>query len=65
MGNMPHYLGQLALTFEKLYRSSAALEREFSTIGFIEDDSRNGFGMKKLEKLTFIKRILKPEPHMR
>ena len=41
VGNMPQHLGQVALTFEKLYPSSAALERVLSTMGFIEDDLRH------------------------
>ena len=54
MGNISKELGELAIRLEKLSDSSAALERMFSTMKFIQDDLRNRLGVDKLEKLTFI-----------
>ena len=55
MGNFPSEISNLACKLEKLSPSSAGLERMFSTMGFIQSDLRNRL---KLEKLTFIKRVL-------
>ena len=50
-------LGDSAVKLEKLSPSSAAPERMLGTIGFSRSDLRNGLEIKKLEKLTFIKRM--------
>ena len=58
MGKISKEIGEIALNMQKLSPSSAGLEIMFSTMGYIQDDLRNCLGMEKLEKLTFIKRVL-------
>ena len=58
MGKSSKEIGEMALKMEKLSPSSAGLERMFSTMGYIQDDLRKRLDMEKLEKLTFIKRVL-------
>ena len=58
MGKISKEIGEMASKMEKLFPSSAGLERMFSTMGYIQDDLRNRLGMEKLEKLLFIKRVL-------
>ena len=58
MGKISEELGTLAVTLEKLAPSSTGLERIFSAMGFIQNDLQNRLGMEKLEKLTFVRKVL-------
>jgi hypothetical protein len=50
-----HALQKVALTVFGIMNSSAASERNFSTMGFVHNKLRNSLGKDGVEKLVFIK----------
>ncbi len=62
LSGFPIELSSLALRLSGCLASTASLERNFSTMGFVYGQKRTSLGVEKAGKLTFLFRALNPSP---